>query len=274
MESEVPKGGAEPVEPGPEHDSGAHHSEAHGSTAHHSGAHGSKANSSGYKGVKGPADAAAERVAELLTIKPKWRGWIHAVATPLAVVAGIVLVAISPTLDRKLTSAIYALTGVMLFSVSAVYHRGTWSPDVRMVLKRLDHSNVMLVIAGTYTPLAWSLLERQQAILLLWLIWSGALLGVLFRVLWLDAPRGLYVPVYVALGCGALVYLPAFFTASVPAALLICAGGIFYIAGAVFYGIRKPNFSYQHFGFHELFHAFTVLGFAAHFAAISIAVLN
>ena len=105
--------------------------------------------------------------------------------------------------------------------------------------------------------------------LLLWLIWSGAILGVLFRLLWTDAPRWLYVPIYIALGCGALFYLPQFFPASVPAAVLICVGGALYIAGAVFYALKKPNFSYSHFGFHELFHAFTVFAFAAHFMAIA-----
>ncbi|MBO1266530.1 PAQR family membrane homeostasis protein TrhA [Arthrobacter cavernae] len=213
-------------------------------------------------------------MAELLTTKPTWRGWIHAVAAPFAVAAGIVLVALAPTTDRKIASIVYAVTGVLLFGVSAVYHRGNWSPPLRMLLKRLDHTNIMLVIAGSYTPLAWSLLERPQAVLLLWVIWSGAILGVLFRVLWTGAPRWLYVPIYVALGCGALFYLPQFFAANAAAAALICIGGALYIAGAVLYGIKKPNFSVRNFGFHELFHAFTVLAFAAHFTAIMMAVLS
>jgi hemolysin III len=223
---------------------------------------------------KNAVDDAAVRLAELLMIKPKWRGWIHTVTAPLALAAGIVLVALAPTLDRKITSAVFAATGVLLFGISAVYHRGNWSPKVKMVLKRLDHTNIMLVIAGTYTPLAWTLLEQPQAVLLLWVIWSGAVLGVLFRLLWTDAPRWLYVPIYIALGCGSLFYLPQFFQASIPAAILICVGGVLYITGAVFYALKKPNFSYHHFGFHELFHAFTVFAFAAHFAAIAMAVLD
>ena len=223
---------------------------------------------------QGAVDEAAVRLAELLMIKPKWRGWIHTVTAPLALIAGIVLVLLAPTTDRKITSAVYAATGVLLFGVSAVYHRGNWSPGVKMVLKRLDHTNIMLVIAGSYTPLAWTLLQRPNAVLLLWIIWSGAILGVLFRLLWTGAPRWLYVPIYIALGCGSLFYLPEFFAASVPAAILICVGGVLYITGAVFYALRKPNFSYRHFGFHELFHALTVLAFGAHFTAISIAVLG
>ena len=219
-------------------------------------------------------DDAAVRLAELLMIKPRWRGWIHTFTAPLTLIAGIILVVVAPTADRKVTSAIYAATGVLLFGISAVYHRGSWSPRVRMVLKRLDHTNIMLVIAGSYTPLAWSLLERPKAVLLLWVIWSGAILGVLFRLLWTHAPRWLYVPIYIALGCGALFYLPEFFAASLPAAILVCVGGVLYITGAVFYTLRKPNISYEHFGYHELFHALTVLAFAAHFIAIAIAVLS
>jgi hemolysin III len=221
-----------------------------------------------------PVDDAAARIAELMMIKPKWRGWIHTVTAPLAFAAGLALVLLAPTTELKIASAVYALTGVLLFGVSAVYHRGNWSPGVKIVLKRLDHTNIMLVIAGSYTPLAWALLARPTAVTLLWVIWSGAVLGVLFRLLWTHAPRWLYVPIYIALGCGALFYLPDFFAASVPAAVLICVGGALYIAGAVFYALKKPNFSYEHFGFHELFHAFTVFAFAAHYIAIAIAVLG
>lgn len=213
-------------------------------------------------------------LADVLATKPVWRGWIHAVAAPLALASGIVLVALAPTPGLKVASAIYALTGILLFGVSAVYHRGNWGPGARAVLKRLDHTNIMLVIAGSYTPLAWSLLEREQAVTLLWVIWSGAAAGVLFRTLWVNAPRWLYVPIYVALGLGSLFYLPQFFAANIAAAVLICVGGALYIAGAVFYGIKRPNFSLRVFGFHELFHAFTVAAFAAHFIAIMLGVLH
>ena len=122
----------------------------------------------------GPIDEAAVRLAELLMIKPKWRGWIHTVTAPLALAAGLVLVLLAPTPDLKIACAVYAFTGVLLFGISAIYHRGNWSPRVKIVLKRLDHTNIMLVIAGSYTPLAWALLDRPKAELLLWVIWSGA----------------------------------------------------------------------------------------------------
>ncbi|HET8794824.1 MAG TPA: hemolysin III family protein [Arthrobacter sp.] len=222
----------------------------------------------------GPIEESVEKVADALNIKPKWRGWLHAGATPLAIAAGIVLVVVAPTPGGKITSAIYAVTGVLLFGVSAVYHRGNWPPRTRTILKRLDHTNIMLVIAGSYTPLAWALLPRDSAVLLLWLIWSGAILGVIFRIFWLDAPRWLYVPVYIALGLGALFYLPDFFAVNPPVAILICVGGALYITGAVFYALKRPNPFPEQFGFHELFHAFTVAAFAAHFAAIMMAVLS
>ncbi|GER23858.1 DNA-binding protein [Zafaria cholistanensis] len=206
--------------------------------------------------------------------RPRLRGWIHAATAPLALAAGIVLVVLAPTPGGKLVSAVYALTGLLLFTVSAVYHRGNWTPRVRLALKRLDHTNIMLVIAGSYTPLAWALLPADKAALLLSLVWSGAVLGVLFRVLWTHAPRWLYVPVYIALGLGALLFIGDFFAASVAAAVLVCAGGAFYIAGAVFYALQRPNIHVDWFGFHELFHAFTVAGFACHFIAIMIAVLG
>ena len=222
----------------------------------------------------GPVESAVESIADALDIKPSWRGWIHAGAAPLALAAGIVLILVAPTGGLKAASAVYAVTGVLLFGVSAVYHRGDWKPPTRLILKRLDHTNIMLVIAGSYTPLAWALLERGTAVTLLWIIWSGAIAGVLFRILWLHAPRWLYVPIYVALGMGALFYLPDFYAASPLVALLIVGGGALYIAGAVFYALRRPNFSAERFGFHELFHAFTVAAFAAHFTAILIAVRN
>lgn len=206
--------------------------------------------------------------------KPSWRGWLHAGTAPLVLIAGTILVVLAPGATAKVTTAIYAFTGVLLFGTSALYHRFDWQPQTKRVLKRLDHSNIMLVIAGSYTPLSALMLPRPTATLLLWLIWTGAVLGVLFRVLWVGAPRWLYVPIYVLLGITALFFLPQFWAAGVLPTLLICLGGVFYIAGAVVYGIKRPNFSVRHFGFHELFHALTVLGFASHFAAAVLVVFG
>lgn len=206
--------------------------------------------------------------------KPLFRGWIHAAMAPLALAAGAVLVVLAPSGGGKIASAIYAFTGVLLFTVSATYHLGNWSPKVKRVLKRLDHTNIMLVIAGSYTPLAWALLPPHKATVLLIAIWIGALAGVGFRVFYTDAPRWLYTPVYVLLGLAALLFIGDFYAANPAAAILICVGGAFYIAGALFYALKRPNISERWFGFHELFHVFTVAGFACHFVAISMAVLG
>lgn len=210
----------------------------------------------------------------LAELKPKWRGWIHLVMVPFAIAGGIVLICLAPTGIDKVTSAVYALTAVLLFSISATYHRWNWSPKVKAVLKRLDHTNILLLIAGTYTPLSVTLLPSDKASILLWVIWSATIAGITFRLLWHHAPRWLYVPIYVMLGCAALLFIPDFFAASIPAAILICVGGAMYIAGAVFYALKRPNFSPTWFGFHELFHAFTVGGFVCHYIAVMFAVLS
>ncbi|PQZ91038.1 hemolysin III [Arthrobacter sp. MYb227] len=207
-------------------------------------------------------------------IKPRLRGWIHAAMVPLSLVSGIILISSAPAGAGKITSAIYAFTGLLLFTVSATYHLGDWSPRVKRVLKRLDHTNIMLLIAGSYTPLAWALLPAGKATFLLIAIWIGAVAGVAFRVFYTDAPRWLYTPVYVLLGLAALLFIGDFYAASPVSAVMICVGGAFYILGAIFYALKRPNFNAQWFGFHELFHVLTVAGFACHYIAITLAVVS
>ncbi len=217
-------------------------------------------------------DSAKEAVA---AIKPKLRGWLHLGTAPLALAAGIVLVALAPTTTARVASAIFALTAVLLFGTSAIYHRGSghFSDRTSRLLKRLDHANIFLIIAGTYTPFALLLLPDGQARTLLWLVWGGALAGVLFRVLWVGAPRWLYTPVYVALGWVAVFYMPGFWRSGGPVVVtLIAAGGLLYTIGAVVYGTKRPNPSPRWFGFHEIFHAFTIVAFAAHYVAVSFSV--
>lgn len=204
----------------------------------------------------------------LAAVKPKLRGWIHLGTAPLALASGIVLIALTPAADRWST-AVFAASTVILFTVSAIYHRGTWSERVGHMLRRMDHSNIFLLIAGTYTPLAWMLLERPTAHLLLALVWGGALVGILMRVFWLSAPRWLYTPIYVILGWVAVWFLPSFWRAGSPAIVwLVIAGGIAYTVGAVVYGFKKPNPSPKYFGFHEIFHVCTVIGFVCHSVAV------
>ncbi|GII99245.1 hemolysin III [Sediminihabitans luteus] len=206
-------------------------------------------------------------------VKPRLRGWIHAGTFPLALVASIVLVVLAPTTAGKVSCAVFGVSACLLFGTSAVYHRGTWSPRVAAVLRRADHSNIFLIIAGTYTPLAVLLLPPDTARILLIVVWSGALLGLAARIVFLNAPRWVYVPIYVALGWVAVWFLPEFGRAGGPAVMwLVIAGGLAYTLGAVVYGIKRPNPSPRWFGFHEVFHSLTVVGYVCHFTAIALAV--
>ncbi|MCL3862562.1 hemolysin III family protein [Actinotalea sp. K2] len=205
-------------------------------------------------------------------LKPRLRGWIHAGMAPLVVVAAIVLIALSPTTPARVSNAVFGASAILLFGTSAVYHRGTWSPRVTGVLRRLDHTNIFLIIAGTYTPLAVLILESRQARILLWIVWLGALAGLLARVFWLGAPRWLYVPIYVALGWVSVGYMPQFWRDGSPTIVwLIAVGGLAYSLGAVVYGLKRPNPSPRWFGFHEIFHVLTVIGFSCHYVAVVIA---
>ncbi len=116
-------------------------------------------------------------------------------------------------------------SSLLLFGVSATYHRFPWGPTVKKVLKRIDHTNILLLIAGTYTPIAICALPHTLMVVVLWVMWSGAALGIAFRVLWIGAPRWLYVPIYLVLGCAALGLLPQFFAASVPMTVLVLSAG-------------------------------------------------
>lgn len=224
------------------------------------------------------ADAVSETLAE---IKPKLRGWLHAATAPLALAAGIVLIALAPAGNPKLGAVVFTASALLLFAVSAVYHRGNgyWSPRTYALLKRWDHANIMLMIAGSYTPFSLLLLEGTARTLLLSVVWTGAVLGVLFRVFWTDAPRWLYVPIYIALGWAAIFFIPSFFDGATALGLgvgvavfvLICVGGFLYTLGGVVYGLKRPNPWPRWFGFHEVFHGFTVLAFVAHYVGVSLA---
>ena len=207
--------------------------------------------------------------------KPLLRGWLHAVAAPVALLAGLVLVVFAPTLAGRGSVAIFTLTAALLFGTSAVYHRGSWSERAGAVLRRLDHANIFLIIAGTYTPLTVLLLDGAARIVVLSVIWGGALVGLLFRVFWLGAPRWLYVPIYVGLGWMAVGFIGPFYRAGGPAVMwLILAGGLCYTAGALIYGTRRPRGSLRYFGFHEIFHALTIAGFTCHYIATAFAVFR
>ncbi len=204
-------------------------------------------------------------------VKPRLRGWLHAAVAPVTLAAGIVLVLTAAPGAPRLGSAIFAVSALLLFSVSAALHRGHWPPFTNGLLTRLDHACIFLLIAGTYTPYTLLLLEGTQQVLMLSIAWGGALAGATFRLVWTGAPRWLYTPVYIALGWAAVFFLGDFLNrGGVVVVALIAAGGLLYTIGGVVYGLRRPNPIPSWFGFHEVFHAFTVVAFAAHYAGVSV----
>lgn len=203
-----------------------------------------------------------------------WRGWIHAGVLPLVIAAGIVLVVLANGVAAKATTAIFFASSVLLFGNSALYHRFNWGPRAKKALKRIDHANIFLLIAGSYTPITWLALPRSEALILMIAIWGTALLGIGFRVFWIGAPRWLYVPIYIGMGWAAIVFMGDFFAANAPMMILILTGGLCYTLGAIVYGFKRPNPWPGKFGFHEIFHSFTVLAFMCHWTGILLIALE
>jgi hemolysin III len=205
----------------------------------------------------------------LAVVKPRLRGWLHAGMAPLALAAGIVLISLAETPAGVVGGAVFLTASVLLFGTSGVYHRGTWGTRGQAILRRMDHSNIYIFIAATYTPLALILLDGASRMILLVLIWSAAVGGLLFRLLWLSPPRWLYTVLYIVMGWTALGWMGAFYHAAGPTVLiLILAGGICYTLGAIVYARKRPDPSPAWFGYHEIFHVGTIAGFVCHYAAI------
>lgn len=205
--------------------------------------------------------------------KPLWRGWIHIVMVPAMVLGGLGLMTAADHWGDRLALAVWTLTGLMLFGNSAAYHRGRWSMRTKSVLQRIDHANIAVFIAGTYTPLAVSMSHGSSRVVLLAIIWTCALIGVGLRFWWSSVPRWVSTALYVVMGWTALWWLPQFWRTGGPAVvILILVGGVFYTIGAVCYARRRPNPS-PRFGFHEVFHAGTAVGAICHGIAIGLAVL-
>ena len=225
-------------------------------------------------------DELSERVDEVMAeVKPRLRGWLHLAVAPIALAAGIVLVVISPDATTRLGSTVFALSAFVLFTVSAIYHRGRWSPRTQDFLRRFDHSNIFVLIAGSCTPFALLFLEPADRWLMLSIVWGGAIAGVVMKLLWSGAPRWLSAPIYIALGWAPVFFFGDFVdgamaygdTVGVAVLVLIVVGGAFYTVGGLVYGTKRPNPWPSWFGFHEVFHSFTIVAFAAHYAGVLVA---
>ena len=204
-------------------------------------------------------------------IKPHLRGWLHAATAPLSFISFLVLLVIADDVLVRAGVAIYMVSALALFTCSALYHTRSWSVEATIVWKRIDHANIFVLIAGSYTPFSLLLLDTREALIMLGLVWGGATAGVLFRIFWVGAPRWAYVPLYVLLGWAAVLYWGDF-SANAPTSVLVLmvVGGGLYTIGALVYGFKRPDPYPRWFGFHEVFHTLTIAAFIVHYIGVSI----
>jgi hemolysin III len=202
--------------------------------------------------------------------RPALRGWLHLGAVLVMAVGGPLLAAQASNPGEAAALAVYSLSMVALFGVSAAFHRIRWRPAARRRMRRADHATLFFGIAGTYTAVAVLALAGWAEILVLTLVWAGAAVGISVRQVWLDAPKWAVTIPYVVVGWCALAVMPQLLAGLGDAGfLLIFLGGAAYSAGALVYARRKPDPVPGVFGYHEVFHACTVVGAALHFAAIA-----
>jgi hemolysin III len=203
-------------------------------------------------------------------VKPRLRGVVHQWAFFAALLAGVALVVLAPAGPATAAAAVYAVALAGLLGTSALYHRVTWRPRARAWMRRLDHSMIFVLIAGTYTPFAALVLTGSLRTVVLVGVWCGAAAGVLFSLTWVRAPKWLTAAAYVALGWFALIALPEIASRAGAAALaLLLLGGLAYTTGAVVYALRRPDPAPAVFGYHEVFHVLVVAAAVAHFAAVA-----
>ena len=208
-------------------------------------------------------------------VKPRLRGVSHQWAFFVSLLTGVALVLAAPSGRAAVAAAVYAVCVAGLFGSSALYHRITWaSVAARRWMRRLDHSMIFVLIAGTYTPFALLALRGPLATAILVVVWSAAAGGILLKLLWIDAPTWLVALIYVALGWVALAAFPQMLTRiGVTATALVGAGGVLYTIGAVVYALKRPDPAPTVFGYHEIFHALVIVAAALQYAVVAFYVL-
>jgi hemolysin III len=218
------------------------------------------------------ADAAKDAASEAIaSVKPRLRGVSHEWAFFVSLVLGAGLIVAADTPQATLAVAIYAVSLSALLGTSALYHRVNWKrPDVRRWMRRLDHSMIFFLIAGTYTPFALLVLEGPLADAILVVVWAGAIAGAVVEMIWIEHPKWVAALIYMSLGWVAAVAFPGLWgEMGIAGTLLVAVGGLLYTAGAVVYATQRPNPNPRVFGYHEVFHALVILAAAAHFAAVA-----
>lgn len=218
------------------------------------------------------AESAKEVASEAIAaVKPRLRGVTHEWAFFCSLGFGAALILLAQTPKATLAVAIYAISVSALFGTSALYHRVNWRrPNVRRWMRRLDHSMIFFLIAGTYTPFALLVLHGALATAILAVVWAGAVAGAVVELIWIDHPKWASVLVYISLGWVAVVAFPSLWSSlGVGGATLVIAGGVLYTAGAVVYATQRPNPNPAIFGYHEIFHLFVIAAAIAHFTAVA-----
>jgi hemolysin III len=206
--------------------------------------------------------------------RPRLRGWLHLGAVPVALALGVVLVILAPPGRATTAAAVYALAVVGLFATSGAYHRGRWRPAVRAWLQRIDHAMIFVLIAGTYTPICLLAIGGTTGTALLAVVWGGAAAGAAMNLLPWRVPRWIEVVIYLVLGWAAVVAIPGLVAGiGLVPCVLVLVGGLLYTAGAVVYALRRPDPRPTTFGYHEIFHACTIVAAGAHYAVIAFWVL-
>ena len=209
--------------------------------------------------------------------RPRFRGWLHFFAFFGSLVAAAVLIPLAAVQGARagFSVAVYCLTIWGLFGISALYHRRRWSPRGWKLMKRLDHSMIFVFIAGTYTPFSLLVVPEPTGWWMLGIVWAGAAAGVALKMIWPTAPRWLGVPIYIALGWVAVFVLKDILDlGGVTVLVLMITGGVLYSLGAVAYALKRPNPVPGVFGYHEVFHAMTIVAAIAHYIAVYFAIYN
>jgi hemolysin III len=207
-------------------------------------------------------------------VKPRMRGRLHEIAFFVSLPAGIALVALADTGKARLAAAVFAVGLAGVFGASAAYHRVAWSVPARNRMKRLDHSMIFILIAGTYTPLCLLALSGAWSVVTLATVWAGAITGIVLKQVNIDGLRRLCGFLYIALGWASIVALPQMFhVMSLTGSVLVVAGGLLYTLGAIVFAVKRPDPNPAIFGYHEIWHAFTAGAGACHYAAVLLLIL-
>src|SRR6266536_4223501 len=202
--------------------------------------------------------------------KPRLRGVLQQVAFLCSLAAAPALIFYAEGARSRLAAGVFATSVVTCFGASALYHRVTWSPRARLWMRRVDHAGIYLLIAGTYTPVSLLVLRGAWRPVVLTIVWAGAAAAIILKFVWVAAPKWLAAAIGLALGWIAVIALPQLIAKAHPAAvILLIAGGLAYTAGAVVYARRRPDPAPAVFGYHELFHALTIVGVACQYVAIA-----